>query len=379
MRILYTVRDFTPAVGGEVSYMSNLARSIANRGRDVSVITSTKSSIKRKERYSNFTVYRIGHIFDILGMPFLNPFKFNKLINKIRPDLIHTSGVNPFADGTSILAKINSIPIILTHHGDPNLEKFISRTYIRLEKNLMKYFDVIITSTQEYRDILQNRGIPSKKIKVIPVGVEWKRFNSVSEREKMELKKELNVNNEKIILFVGGLTKGQLFKRPDYLLKALSKINRDDIILIMVGRGELLEHYKEFAKKLGIKNKVLFKNNVSDEELPAYYHISDLFVLPSPSNQEAFGIVLLEAMAAGCPVITSDKAGGRILIEESDCGFTYNSKNINDLSNKIEELLTNEKMLSEKSLISLKHSKNYDWKEIASKVEKVYKCFERKI
>jgi glycosyltransferase involved in cell wall biosynthesis len=142
--------------------------------------------------------------------------------------------------------------------------------------------------------------------------------------------------------------------------------------LIIVGKGELLPEYKRTTEFLELQNYVSFHTNVKDDELPYYYSAADLFVLPSPTEGEAFGIVLLEAMSVGIPVIASDKCGGSFAIEESNSGLVYKRYDIEDLSNKIIQILRDDSLASKLGENGIKCAQKYDWTQIAKKVETVY-------
>ena len=98
---------------------------------------------------------------------------------------------------------------------------------------------------------------------------------------------------------MGALDTPHFFKGIEYLLKSFAEINREDVRLVVVGDGNLKEYYMDIAKKEGVEGKTIFTGRVSNEDLPKYYAASDLIVLPSVTMGEAFGMVLIEAMAVG--------------------------------------------------------------------------------
>ena len=120
---------------------------------------------------------------------------------------------------------------------------------------------------------------------------------------------------DKIVSFVGGLRKRLTYKRPDLLLKAWSEYTKeikDNSVLLMIGDGELASYYRNMASELGLtSDNTIFKGYVSRETLVDCYLASDVFVLPSQDNNEAFGITPVEAMLYGNAVIASDIPGIR--------------------------------------------------------------------
>ena len=170
------------------------------------------------------------------------------------------------------------------------------------------------------------------KFKEMPFGVDINRFRPNFKRP---LKKE------KTILFVGGLDRAHYFKGVDVLLRAVSQLKAHFWHLNIVGDGDLREKYEQEAKKLGIGEKVSFLGRLPDNRLVQIYQEADVFVLPSVSQNEAFGIVLLEAMASGVPVVASALPGVRKVFSFGQEGFLAEPGNAIDLANKIDLILSN--------------------------------------
>ena len=155
---------------------------------------------------------------------------------------------------------------------------------------------------------------------------------------KNELKRELGINTQYIVLYVGRLVEEKdLFT----LLSAFKEIknNYDNVTLIIVGEGELRDDLESFTSEKGINN-VRFAGFVENKELPRYYGIADIFVLPS--RDEPWGVVVTEAMGAALPLILSDKVGCRgDLLREKENGFCFESGKSRQLASCIERFLEN--------------------------------------
>ncbi len=121
------------------------------------------------------------------------------------------------------------------------------------------------------------------------------------------------------VLFVGGLDRAHAFKGVAVLLKAVSRVPAAQ--LFIVGDGDLRSTYEEQTRALGIADRVTFLGAVSDADLPAVYRSANVLVLPSTVRSEAFGVVLLEAMASGVPVIASDLPGVRTVVVHEQTGL----------------------------------------------------------
>ena len=253
--------------------------------------------------------------------------------------------------------------LIIHYHMDvfhyKNFGKFLSIPSNLIKKSLFKKADLISCASLDY---VQHGQLGSfykryqEKFIEINFGVDTEKFQP-------QINKENNTVN---LLFVGGLDKAHYFKGVDVLLTAVSKLKNKNWILKIVGCGDLLPSYKKTAAKLKISEKVLFLDNISNNELPAVYRTSDIFILPSTNSGEAFGLVLLEAMASGLPVIASKLPGVRTVFEDEQEGLLIRPGDEEDLKEKIELLITNEDLRKKMGSSARQLAeKKYSWKKIA--------------
>jgi glycosyltransferase involved in cell wall biosynthesis len=239
---------------------------------------------------------------------------------------------------------------------------------------MLKAADRIIVSTLDYAaasDIGHFMGDSRLKDKFaeIPFGVDGEVFRPAPRDEELAGKYGISPE-DKVILFTGGLDKAHYFKGMHILIKAFATIQ--DSRLLIVGRGNLRSHYEALARDAGISDSVIFAGKVGDEELAKHYNLADVFVLPSVDKSEAFGLVLLEAMACGKPVVASDLPGVRQVA--ADGGLTFKAGDADDLAEKMAYLLNNDderKRLGEKGRRATEEK--YDWKKVAEDLEKIYK------
>lgn len=216
--------------------------------------------------------------------------------------------------------------------------------------SLFKKADKIISASLDYIKESDIKNIYNKfpdKFLEIPFGVDTDRF------------KPLNPLPESgfTILFVGGLDKAHNFKGLPILLKTFSQLpitlptgQAGNYQLLIVGDGDMRKHYEKQAEDLNIKDKLKFLGNVSNQELPHIYNQADVFALPSLDKSEAFGIVLLEALSSGVPVIASNLPGVRKVFTDKEEGLLVKPNNVNDLKKKIEYLFNNKEVRLKMSL-----------------------------
>jgi len=276
--------------------------------------------------------------------------------------------------------------LVVHYHMDtpslPGIKKFLSWPSRHLLKLIMKKAEKIIIASQDYAENGSLAAISKlypEKIKIIPFGVETEIFRP-------KIKTGQNVMADKAaalvnfvtrrfikrgghtLLFVGGLDKAHYFKGLSLLLQAIKIINAP-LSLNIIGGGDLRAQYENEAKSLGISNKVNFLGKVSEEDLIKQYQSADILILPSINKHEAFGLVLIEAMACGLPVIASNLPGVRSVFKDGQQGYLCEPGNFKDLAEKINVIIKDEtkRQAMSRSARALAEEK-YGWEKIADQI-----------
>jgi glycosyltransferase involved in cell wall biosynthesis len=185
----------------------------------------------------------------------------------------------------------------------------------------------------------------------------------------------------KTILFVGGLDRAHYFKGLEILLQAAAGLADRfgggkvfDWRLLIIGDGELKPRYEKIAVDSGIADRVEFCGAAGYDELPGYYRRADLVVLPSVTRGEAFGLVLLEAMASGIPVIASGLPGVRKVFKDGVQGFLIEPGDARDLAEKIGRILSDDGLREKMGRAGRKLTEEkYDRKKIGDQLVKIVK------
>ena len=177
----------------------------------------------------------------------------------------------------------------------------------------------------------------------VPFRVDTKRFQP--RPKDIKLINQFGLSSQRqTILMVGGLDKAHYFKGVEVFLQALAILSQDNPDLgyqgVIVGNGDLLGKYQNLASQLGLVDRLFFAGAVNSEDLPLFYNLADLFVLPSINRCEAFGLVLLEAMASGLPCLAADFPGVRQVIEPLVNGLLIKPNDASDLALQIKNILT---------------------------------------
>lgn len=375
MKIAQVSATFPPYMAGTGNVCYHNAIELAKLGHKVTVFTSKYPDEDYK--YPDLIkVRRFKPVFRIGNAPFIP-----QLLSIKDYDIIHLHSPFFFGDAMiNLLSKLRGEKYVTTYHNDViHSNKIIgifSKVYINtIMKLAIKNAVRIYTSSLDYaghstiiKEFIKNR---EKDIVEISNGVDINRFNTKISCEEIKLLHRLG--NKNIILFVGALDKSHSFKGIEYLLKSFAKIRDNGSCLILVGDGDLKNYYMRLSNKLGIADKTLFVGRVSNLELPKYYAASDLLVLPSITMGEAFGLVLIEAMATGKPVIASNLPGVRTVVDDGVNGFLVKPKDVDGLASKIKYLIENKDVRKRFGIEGRKKvEEKYSWKKIAKKLEKSY-------
>jgi glycosyltransferase involved in cell wall biosynthesis len=379
MKIIQVTQRFFPAIGGVETHVYNIAEKLVEKGHEVTVYTS--------DLLRDNPQIRLRNVKDKVNGIRIRRFKAFKLLPKIeastvmpsmitallkeKADIIHAHGYHYFPAYLTALARhITGIPIVLTTHTGPEstmltLSKLYDQT---IGKFVLKTTDQIITLTKREAKYLTSVGAKFEKISVIPNGVDTdlfsRRTDGYSFREKYGI-----VGN--IILFVGRLSK---VKGLNYLIDAMPEILKEtpDAILVIVGSDfGVKTELRRRVKQLYIEKKVLFTGPLFGDELVDSYAASDLFVLPS--IVESFGLVLLEAMAMGKPVVATNLGAARNLIQNGVEGLTVKPRRPDQIAKAVISLLKDRNLASKMGDINRKIASRYSWDNITQAISQVYR------
>lgn len=374
MKIAQVSATFPPYMAGTGNVCYHYGIELAKLGHEVTVFTSRYPDEDYK--YPDLIkVKRFKPIFRIGNAPFIP-----QLLAEIKDfDIVHLHYPFFFGDEMMyLLKKLRNQKYVVTYHNDVtligmwNIPLKFYKTMIM--KQILKNAEKIIVTSLDYGRNSELWAIPSiqEKVVEIPNGVDIDRFNPKINRE--EIKTRHNLEDIDIVLFVGALDKAHYFKGVEYLLQSFANIKNKNSVLVIVGDGDLKEYYMKLAEKLGLKNRTLFTGRVSSEDLPKYYASADVVVLPSITMGEAFGLVLIEGMATGKPVIATNLPGVRTVVDNGINGYIVKPRDIKELSEKMSYLLENEKTRKKFGKRGRKKvEKMYSWEKIGKKLVEVYK------
>lgn len=369
-------------IGGVEYHVYYISKELSKLGHEIDIIT-TKSPINEQlSEVKDINVIRLPVNFRIYTTPV--SFSVFKAI-KNRYDVIHAHTPVPlFADFAALANTKNKIPFVLTFHNEitkeGNIGGLLSALYNKtMGKSLLSHSDKIIVTTKSYAESSYQLAKIRSKIIIIPAGVNICDFNiDLNDSNVLfkieKLKRKFMISDkEKVIICVAGFYE---YKGHKYLISAFSKILKkyQDIHLLLVGQGPLKNALIKQCEELGILSKVSFSGYASSIDLPYCYAMSDIFVLSSCSEMEGFGVVQVEAMAVGKPVISTTLPGVMDVDIEEKASIHVPPKDVDALANAMIKILSVESLAKQmgrngRRLVEEK----YTWEKIAKMIEEVYK------
>jgi glycosyltransferase involved in cell wall biosynthesis len=368
MKILMTPARFRPYSGGVENYVFSLSRELVGLGHEVTVLCANEPESDKEELLDGVRVRRIRYIGKVANTNITPGLPMEMM--RADFDLVHTHLPTPWsADVSWIAAGLKRRPLVLTYYNDIVGEGFAGRiaqlyngTGLKL---LLRRAAKIIIIQPGYIDSSPHLRRYRDKIETIPVGVDLSRFRPTNE-----------ATDGKTLFFLSSLDRYHRYKGLQDLLSALTMAKEEvcDLKLIVAGCGELQSHYKEMAEDLRVAGCVDFVGFIPEEMLAKHYNRCDIFILPSTSrSQEGFGMVALEAMACGKPVICSNIVGVAEDIEEMGAGLTVEPSNPKELAGAIIRLLKDGPVAKEMGSAGRRLAEErYGWRGVAERVEGVY-------
>ncbi len=328
LRILRIAASTYPeVVGGVGLHVHHMSRVQAEMGHDVTVLTSDNGdrSLPQEEQRAGYRLLRHREVARPLDNT-ITPGIITTLRGNIDEyDVLHIHSHLYFCSNVAaVFSRLRDIPTVVTNHGliSQTAPSWVQKVFNpTLGKFTFEVGDSVLCYTDTDKQRLRDRGIETD-ISVIPNGIDCSRFEPT------------DCDPRRQLLFVGRLKDG---KGPHYLLEAFGQLAAEypDLTLKLVGDGPLRPDLETQAAQLGVTDRVEFLGEVPNDDLPRLYNESLAFVLPSLS--EGLPRTVLEAMACGTPVVTSDLEQLRPIVE--DAGYTVEPGSPADLQTTMDELL----------------------------------------
>lgn len=374
LRIAHVTATFPPYSGGTGNVCFQNARHLANNGHDVHVFTAAVGDAPKNEILEGIKVTRLSALLRS-GNARLLPGLWTVLQNF---DVVHLH--YPFFGGeiAALAAWWRGVPLVVTYHQDVLLKGPMRLVEVVLRNTIgraaLRSANQLLFTTADYgRASYVNCMIGDRKhvIGALPNGVDTRVFTPPVSRPGTRLRLGFPPEG-KIALLVAQLDRAHYFKGIDVFLEAISRLP-DDVTAVIVGDGDMRPDYQRIAHELEISHRVRFAGRVSDEELPLHYQAADVTVLPSTTMGEAFGLVLVESMACGTPVIATNLPGVRDVVNPEHDGLLVTPGDVSALSQAMGRLLSDLSLRDRfGSEGRQKVEQRYDWRDICVQLENIY-------
>ena len=389
-------------------FVEKLMEHIARKGNDVSVITAFDPEWDRKagDHSVDLRTYRyiwpdklhiLGYSRTIEGnirfrkrvlllspLLFFSAYRaFLKLVKEKKPDILHAHWILPNGFIAGHVSKVTGIPLLIQTHGSDVFTAEKNALFRSMARYAAAQAHYIVSPSPEHTIRLGAIGIDTRKIGLVPNTVEADFSTGIASNDTDRLKASRGIPRDHVVV----LAMGRMVhvKGFNYLLEAFQRIAGEyqNVTLVLAGDGVLYKDLKGMSEKLGIRDRVIMPGAVMRPDVPVYFKMADIFVVPSIRHKsgavDGLPVVVPEAMAAGLPVIASDLSGIPVLIKDGYNGTLVKERDVDGITNAIKNLLDSDNLrrqFGERSQRIIEKSVNYDnisdyflmlYKEIAIK------------
>lgn len=303
-KIVHFGKYYFPDAGGVESVTVSLAKGAALAGHTVSVVCFQKSPFSKKEEIDGVNIIREPAKL-IASQPLGIKYFFQCLSLARKFDIIHLHAPNMLGALCALFAPAK-MRLLVHWHSDVINKGLLGQLLRPLEFALLRRANSIVATSQVYADASETLAPFREKITVIPIGVSDAKHKGFDSQLPTTL--ETEIADRKIVLAVGRLVP---YKGFNVLIQAAQHLAKDSVVVI-VGGGPLQQELQQAIESAGVKDRVVMAGRLSDAALHALFERATLYCLPSTYRAEAFGVVLLEAMAYSLPIVASDIPGSGV-------------------------------------------------------------------
>jgi rhamnosyl/mannosyltransferase len=330
LRILQVGKFYPPFMGGMETHLQALCNELQHVA-DVEVVVANSKKITEKEIVDGVPVTRAGTLFNFKSAPICP--ELANLIRQSQADLIHMHLPNPIA----ILAYLrsgHSARLIFTYHSDTVRQKVLGKVFEPIQRRAFDRSAAVICTSPNYLNTSAWLANYQSKCHVIPYGIALDEFAKVDSEAVESIRQEYG---SRLVISVGRLI---YYKGFEYLIRAMRQV---DGKLLIIGDGPLRNALEREAHACDVQHKVIFLGEIQNRDTINYYQAADVFALASVARSEAFGIVQIEAMACGKPVVNTNLDSGVPFVSlHNQTGITVPPEDPDALAAALNSLLDNE-------------------------------------
>lgn len=334
MRVVQLGKYYYPYVGGIESHLYTLCHELAP-AVELDVIVANVARRTIREVHEGIRVTRCAS-YGHLASTTMSPGMAWELSRRDY-DVVHVHLPHPVGAASYLASKKpRRHRLIVSYHSDVVRQRRLARLYEPLVDLLLARADTVIATSPNYLESSPVLQRFAEKCAVVPYGIDLELFRKTPERERKASEIRARFGDAPLLVAVGRLI---YYKGFEFAIRALRSVERAELMLI--GDGPLREPLERLARELGVASRVHFLGELQNSDVPPYYFASDVYLLPSIARSEAFGIVQIEAMACGLPVINTDLPSGVPFVSRhGETGLTVAHSDEGALARAIAELLS---------------------------------------
>jgi 1,2-diacylglycerol 3-alpha-glucosyltransferase len=378
MQIAFFTNYYLPVVNGVTRSVESFREALVELRHNVFIFAQSQNGYEDKVPF----IFRYPAIIlptkvEVPAVIPVSPF-VDQLLPLLKPDVIHTHHPVLLGQTAARKAKELNIPLIFTFH--TQYQEYTH--YIPLPQDVFQDFlkGAVQNWLKDFMRLCQHIVIPSESIKeilirdyglrdcytVIPTGIDLKPYDQADGKA---IREKMGWQKDKVIISVGRLAQE---KNWQVVLEAIQKISgkHPELRMVIIGDGPEKDNLQALASELGISERVAFTGELPFSEIPSYLKAADVFTFASITETQ--GLVTMEAMAAGLPVVAVDASGTRDIVDDGKQGFLVENDST-ALANSIERLLDSPTLMKKFKKNALHKAKTFDVKYQAERLVDVYK------
>ena len=311
MRVLHIYKDYAPVVGGIENHIGLLAQAQRAQGIDARVLVTNTSAETIETTIHGVPVVKTGRQLNISSAPI--SLSFYGWLRRLEKGIDITHAHLPYPPGElGHLLLGSSRALVLSYHSDIVRQRVLGTFYSPFLRVLLRRANRISVASPAYIRTSPFLAPVADKCRVLPYGIDLSAFEATPEIRQVAVELRARHAPKPLLLYVGKL---RHYKGLNVLIEAMQQI---DAHLLVIGSGMLEEEWRWQASALGLDDRISFLGELSDADKLIALYASDLFVLPSTNRAEAFGIVLIEAMACGLPLISTELGTGTSFVNQHE-------------------------------------------------------------
>ncbi len=377
MQIANFTNNYLPVINGVVRSVRSFRDQLSQQGHNVFIFAQEAENYVDEDPFIfRYLSMNLPFTNDIPTVIPISPF-IDRLLPAFKLDVIHAH--HPFLLGQTAAVKAQelNLPLVFTFHTQYReythyiplpmeiVQNFLKDAVDRWMRDYMRGCQHIIIPSESMREILVKQYGLKNNFTVIPTGIDLEAYRTANGKN---IRKKKHWENDIVMISVGRLASE---KNWEVLLNAVALVLKDvpQFRLVLIGDGQDRKNLEDLTKELGIRKRVTFLGALAFSEIPAYMKAADIFGFASITETQ--GLVTLEAMAAGLPVVAVDASGTRDILKNGQQGYLVEN-NADALAAGIKKLLSNPERMQKFAEAALKKAESFNVELLTKKLLTVY-------